>query len=138
MGLPALAVREIVRAMAIEPLPGAPSIVEGVVNLRGQILPVVDVRFRLALPAAALAPEQFLVALDLRDRAIVIRVDDVEDVVDVDESALEQPSSISPALERLAGVASTESGAVVVYDVAAFLTAAESEAIDRSTAARQP
>ena len=130
VGLPSLAVREIVRAVAIAPLPGAPAIVEGVVNLRGRIVPVVDVRRRLGIPALALSPDQFLVALDLPDRAIAVRVDDVDDVIDVDEGSLETPSSISPVLERLAGVASTASGAVVVYDVNAFLDAAEREALD--------
>lgn len=132
VGLPALAVREIVRAVAIAPLPGAPPIVEGVVNLRGRIVPVVDVRRRLGMPSVELAPDQFMVALDLPDRAIAIRVDDVEDVIDVDEASLEKPASISPALARLAGVASTESGAVVLYDVATFLDAAEREALDQA------
>lgn len=123
------------RAVAIEPLPGAPGIVEGVVNLRGHILPVVDVRRRLGMPAVELSPDQFLVALDLADRAIVVRVDDIDDVVELEAGSLENPSSISPVLERLAGVASTAEGAVVVYDVAAFLTAAEAEALDEAVSA---
>ncbi|MEO8561278.1 MAG: chemotaxis protein CheW, partial [bacterium] len=54
IGLPAAAVREIVRAVAITPLPGAPDIVEGAVNVRGRLVPVIDVRRLLGFPARQL------------------------------------------------------------------------------------
>jgi purine-binding chemotaxis protein CheW len=130
VGFPALAVREIVRAVALAPFPGAPAIIEGAVNLRGRIVPVVDLRHRLGLPASVVAPEQYLVALETAARVIAIRVDDVEDITEVLESSLEPPASVSPVLERLRGVAATESGALVIYDVDAFLTHAEQDALD--------
>lgn len=130
VGFSASAVREIVRAVAIAPLPGAPDIIEGAINLRGRIVPVVDVRQRLALPAVAVSPEQYLIALQTSDRLIAVRVDDVEDVIEVAESSMESPSSLSPALERLHGVAAIASGALVIYDVDAFLTQAEQEVLD--------
>ena len=134
IGLPALAVREIIRAVAIEALPGAPAIVEGVINVRGRITPVIDARTRLGFPALELSPEQFMVTLDVGDRVIAIRVDDVEDVVELQRAMLQVPTSISPVLQRLAGVASTAEGAIVLYDVSAFLDQAEREALDRVTA----
>jgi purine-binding chemotaxis protein CheW len=130
VGFSAAAVREIVRAVAIAPLAGAPAIIEGAVNLHGQIVPVVDVRQRLALPAMAVAPTQFLIALQASDRLIAVRVDDVEDMTEIPESSLEAPSALSPVLQRLQGIAAIESGALVIYDVDAFLTQAEREALD--------
>ncbi len=131
IGFSAAAVREIVRAVAVAPLAGAPGVIEGAVNLHGRIVPVVDVRQRLALPARPVAPDQFLVFLDAADRLIAVRVDDVEDVVDIPSASLETPAALSPVLQRLAGVAAMESGAVVIYDVDTFLTQAEREALDR-------
>lgn len=136
VGFPAAAVREIVRAVAIAPLSGAPPIIEGAINLHGRIVPVVDVRQRLAMPAVELAPEQFLIALDAGERLVAVRVDDVEDLIEIPASSLESSSGLSPVLERLAGIAALSDGALVVYDIDTFLTQAEGEALDRASAER--
>ena len=135
VGFSAAAVVEIVRAVAIAPLSGAPGVIEGAINLHGQIVPVVDIRQRLALPPAAVSPEQFFIALETSDRVIVVRVDDVDDVTEIAASSLEMPSSLSPVLQRLKGIAAVESGALVIYDVDAFLTQAEREALDAAAVA---
>ena len=132
LGFPAASVREIVRAVAIAPFPGAPRVIEGVINLHGRLVPVIDIRERLALPPAALAPDQFLVALQISDRLVAVRVDDVEEVTDVAQAGVEAPAALSPVLQRLQGVAPSESGALVIYDMDAFLTQAEREAIDQA------
>lgn len=134
IGFPADSVHEIVRAVAIAPLPGAPAIIEGAINLHGRIVPVVDVRRRLELPPEPLAPDQFLIALEARDRIIAVRVDDVEDVIEIASSSLVSQASVSPLLDRLEGIASVSGGALVVYDVNAFLTQAEGEALDQAAA----
>ena len=132
VGFSASAVIEIVRAVAIAPLSGAPGIIEGAINLHGRIVPVVDIRQRLALPALALSPEQYLIALQTSHRLIAVRVDDVEDLIEIDASSLESPASLSPVLQRLQGIAAVPSGALVIHDVDAFLTQAELEALDAS------
>lgn len=134
VGFSATAVRKIVRAAAIAPLAGAPAIIEGAINLHGRIVPVVDIRHRLALLAVELSPDQFFIALQTSDRLIAVRVDDVEDMIEVPASSLESPASLSPVLQRLEGVAAMDSGALVIYDVDAFLTQAEREALDAAGA----
>jgi purine-binding chemotaxis protein CheW len=129
IGFPAAAVREIVRAVAIVSLPGAPEVVEGVINLHGQIVTVVDLRHRLALSSLPVEPEQFLVILQSSDRLIAVRVDDVEDVIDLPVASLQSADSLSPVLQRLQGVAPIASGAIVIYDVDTFLTQAERDAL---------
>ncbi|MDB4916457.1 MAG: cheW [Gemmatimonadetes bacterium] len=131
VGFAASGVHEIVRAAALTPLPGAPDIIEGALNLHGRILPVVDVRKRLGLPALGIAPGHFLIALESAGRLIAVRVDDVVDVVDVDMDDLASATSLSPTLARLRGVAATANGAIVIHDVDAFLTQAEHEALDQ-------
>ena len=130
VGFSALAVREIVRSVAIAPFPGAPAIIEGAVNLHGRIVPVVNVRHRLDLPALPNSPDQFLVVLETSDRYIAIRVDDIDEVVDIETPAADQRGELSPVLRHLAGVAATSDGALVIYDAAAFVTQAEREAMD--------
>jgi len=130
LGFSALAVREIVRSVAIAPFPGAPAIIEGALNLHGRIVPVVDVRHRLDLPALPNSPDQFLVVLETSDRYIAIRVDDIDEVLDIATTDLDAPSELSPVLRRVAGVAATADGAIVIYDADAFLTQAERAAMD--------
>ncbi|CAN5907432.1 chemotaxis protein CheW [soil metagenome] len=130
IGFSASSIREVLRSVTIAPLLGTPRIIEGAVNFRGRIVPVVNVRARLSLPALANAPDQFLVILEVRERLIAVRVDDVEDLVDVDMSELETPKVVSPVVERLTGIAATAAGALVIYDADAFLTQAERDAID--------
>jgi purine-binding chemotaxis protein CheW len=131
IGFSAAAVREIVRAVAIAPLAGAPGVIEGAVNLHGRIVPVIDVRIRLSLPALPVASDQFLVFLETSDRLIAVRVDDVEEVAEIPASSLESPAALSPVLQRLQGIAAIDSGALVIYDVDTFLTQAEHEQLDR-------
>ncbi len=130
IGFAAGAVREILRSVAIAPLPGAPAVIEGAINLRGTIIPVVDVRRRLGLASLANAPDQFLVLLETSDRVIAVRVDDVDDLIDVPTVNVESQQTLSPVILGLAGVAATDDGALVIYDADAFLTQAERAALD--------
>jgi purine-binding chemotaxis protein CheW len=135
LALPATAVREIVRAVAITALPGAPAIIEGAVNVRGALVPVIDVRARLRLPARALDPDQFLVMLQAGDRTVALRVDEVDDLVDVSPREIEGTGTLSPAMQGLAGLSARADGMLVIYDPAAFVSQAESQALDAALAA---
>lgn len=137
IGFSAIAVREILRSVAIAPLLGAPAVIEGAINLRGTVIPVVDVRRRLAMAPSANAPEHFLVLLQTSDRVIAVRVDDVEDVVDMPNVGVENATALSPVLQGLAGIAATSDGALVIYDADAFLTQAEREAINQAGAVQR-
>lgn len=130
LGFQSSAVQGIHRAVAIAPLPGAPDIIEGAINLRGRIVPVLDLRRLFVLNPADVSPDQFLIILSIADRLIAVRVDDVLDVTEVPRKSFESPGTISPVLKKLEGVAATEAGAIVVYDVDAFLTQAETDALD--------
>jgi purine-binding chemotaxis protein CheW len=83
-GLPASDVRELVRAVAIVPLPLAGPGVEGVVNLRGQVIPVIDLRARLGLPARAVAPSDHMIVAESEGRLVALRVDRALDLVRLD------------------------------------------------------
>lgn len=130
VGLLASDVREVVRAVAITPLPGAPPIIEGVVNVRGAIVPVVDMRRRFGLATRAPDADEFLVMLDAGGRAIAMRVDDVDDLVAVGAAEIRAPGELSPALRSLAGLAALPDGTLVICDPAAFVSQAEGDAID--------
>jgi purine-binding chemotaxis protein CheW len=122
----------------IAPLPGAPAIIEGIVNVRGTIVPVFDLRARLGLPARAIDPGQHLVILASGTRTSAVRVDVVEDFVsiaDADIAVSLEDSGIGGARARhVDGIAATADGTTIIYDLAAFLSQSETEKLDDALA----
>ena len=86
-GVPILAVQEVLATAEIEPVPGTPAEVLGVINLRGQIVTVVDLRRRLGLPASAEARGP-LVVFDGPDETLAARVDRVTHVRRIPDPAI--------------------------------------------------
>jgi purine-binding chemotaxis protein CheW len=133
-GLALEAVREVVRAVAVTPLPGAPAVVEGAIDVRGELAPVLDVRARFGVPPAPLHPDQHMLIAHAGARLVVLRVDRVVALREVGAGTIAATDSVAPGLQRLAGIARLEDGLVLIQDLEAFLTQAEGEALDRALA----
>ena len=80
-GLPVTQVQEILRVSALTRVPHAPFPVRGVTNLRGYVLPVVDLRLRLGLPAVDPGPQARVMVVQTRGRLIGLLVDAVEQLL---------------------------------------------------------
>jgi len=101
-GIEVLRVQEVIRAQAMTRVPLAPSVVSGLINLRGQIVTAVDLRIRLALEPrpADQAPMNVVVRGD--DCAVSLLVDEIGDVVEVAEESFEPaPETLSPEVRGL-------------------------------------
>ena len=121
------------RAVAITPLPNAPALVEGVVNVRGRVLPVLDVRARFRLPARALDPSDHFIVASAGDRGVILRVDRATHLALLDEDVA--PPAGAPGAVYEAGVAMLDDGMVLVHDVGAFLSEAEAMGLDAAMGA---
>lgn len=136
-------VRELVRAVALTPLPRAPAVVEGVINLRGRPVPVLDVRRPFRLPSRSLEPTDHFIVVRTGDRLLALRVDRALDLVRLGE-AVEQGESLLPGVAYIARVTGFPRGLVLIHDLQAFLSATESEELAASlppasaTEGRQP
>lgn len=130
-GLPLDRVVEVLPSVATVPLPGAPAVVEGLLNLRGTLVPVVDLRARTGLRSRPAAPEDHLVACEVRGRVVAVRVDRAEEVLSVDSADLQAIEEVASA-SHLAGVTRTVDGLLLVYDVASFLSLEEILGIGRA------
>ena len=91
--LPILKVREIQAQATITRIPKAPPYMPGVINLRGAIVPILELRHRFSLGAAPDDTRPVIVIVEVQGRTVGIRVDSVSDVLDLD------PGSIRPAPE---------------------------------------
>jgi purine-binding chemotaxis protein CheW len=124
-------VREVVRAVSITRLPKAPPILEGVVNVRGCIVPALDIRARFNLPPKALEPSDHLVIAFAKRRLVAIRVDRVTDLVTLARSDVEDLTFAASESNLVAGVVKLHDGLVLLHDLATFLSAAEAESLDK-------
>lgn len=131
--LPLDAVAEIVLAARVEPVPSAPAAVLGVLNVRGEVLAVVDVAVFLGHDRQPLRPSDRFVLLAGSDPPTALRVDGVHDITELSVRPYEGPRRAEHVLGDL-GVALREDGLVVVHDPAAFVAAADHEALRRALA----
>ena len=97
-GVDILMVQEIIRAAPITPVPNSPEFVEGVINLRGNILPVIDLRRRLNLLTGEVdLKDTWILILDIQNKVTGFIVDSVTEVIKIQETTIEPPPDIIKA-----------------------------------------
>jgi purine-binding chemotaxis protein CheW len=113
-------VREIIRMQAITKIPGAPAFVEGVINLRGKVTPVMDLRKRLS-------KETRIVVVEVAGQDVGLTVDGVSEVLRIPVSVIELTSTIVAAEEAdyILGVAKLETKLVILLDIGRLLVGGE-------------
>jgi purine-binding chemotaxis protein CheW len=118
-GVPVSRVQEVLRAQPCTPVPLAPGPVAGLMNLRGEVVPVIDLRTRLALPARAPDEATMNVVVRADGEVISLLVDRIGDVVDVEEDAFEAPPDTvgAPARELIAGAYTLPDRLLIALDV---------------------
>ncbi|MBI3579345.1 MAG: chemotaxis protein CheW [Ignavibacteriales bacterium] len=128
------AVTRTIRAVEVTPLPHAPEIIIGVINVQGSILPVFNTRKRFHLPEREIAlNDQFVLAVSSQ-RAVALVVDAVKDVVDVQELDIIRAERILPAMEYVEGVVKLESGLLLIHNLDTFLSLDEGKLFDEAVA----
>jgi purine-binding chemotaxis protein CheW len=122
--IPALKVREIVRLSAITAVPHLPDSIRGVINLRGKIIPVMDLRVRFGLPSAANTGQTCIILVQVRtarsqSSAMGLVVDGVEEVVQLVESDIEQTPDFGShiAIHYLLGMAKIKGKVQALLDI---------------------
>ncbi len=89
-----LDVQEIIRMVEITPVPNAPHYVEGVLNLRGKVIPIINLRTRLGLSSTEHTKDTRIVVVDVAHLLLGFIVDSVEEVLRLPEELIEPPPSI--------------------------------------------
>ena len=125
-------VERIVPLVEITPLPQAPPIVLGVINVQGRVIPVVDIRQRFRLPERASLLSDRLVLARSADRTLALLVDAVIGVVDCSQSAWAVPDQIHPGLEYLQAVVTLDDGLILIHDIDTFLSSSEGRSLQEA------
>lgn len=130
--LPLSAVSEITRACALQPLPHAPRVILGVLNLRGQMVPVIDARLQLGLPSTPLDPADHFIITRIARQLVALRVEQLLGLVKLEARLGSNTQTLPESLTFVSGVAAAPHGVVLIYDLEQFLS--DSEAIELSGA----
>lgn len=132
--LPLDSVERVVRMVEVTPLPKAPVIVSGVVNVQGRLVPVINLRRRFALPERnVLLGDQLLIARSAT-LSLAMIVDAVIDVAACDAGDCVASASVVPGTEYVQGIAKLADGMVLIHDLDSFLSLAEAQSLERALA----
>ena len=128
--LPVVQVREILRLQEMTPLPKAPAFMAGVINLRGRVLAVIDLRKRFELEPASRSDEARIVIVRLPKALVGFIVDSVEEVLDLPREAIQVAPEVSSAhigRRYLSGIAQVETRLVLLLNATAVFSEEEAE-----------
>jgi purine-binding chemotaxis protein CheW len=132
-------VERAVRVVEIVPLPHAPEIVLGVINLHGRVIPVVDTRKRFGLSARRLTLDDHLIIARTPSRPLALLVDRVDGAVECAPAAVTAAAEILPGMGYVDGVATLDDGTILIHDLATFLSLEEAVGLDAAfDAAEEP
>jgi purine-binding chemotaxis protein CheW len=120
-------VERIVRLVEITPVPGAPEMVFGVINVEGCITPVVDIRKRFRLPARELALNDQLIVVRTRKRKVALVVNTVTEVVALPTEEVVMGETIPTHLDYVIGIVKRPDGLVLIPALDMFLSLEEEQ-----------
>ncbi|MBK7859262.1 MAG: purine-binding chemotaxis protein CheW [Archangiaceae bacterium] len=126
-GLPILKVRELIGALEVTRVPGAPAFVRGVVNLRGRVIPVTDLSLKLGIEGGGKSEQPVIIVVHSEKGPMGLWVDEVLEVVTFEASQIEPPTCISAAafdLSVLSGIGKAEARLVFLLELDRALAAA--------------
>jgi len=126
-GVDILKVREIIRMVAITKVPQAPSYVDGVINLRGKVIPIVDLRKRFNLEAKEYDKNTRIVVVDIVGNIMGMVVDSVSEVLRLPSNTIEPPPEIVTGInsEYINGVAKLDNRLLIFLDLSKVIDVGE-------------
>jgi len=126
-GLPISIVREIVRVPEITSVPNAPDYIEGVINLRGRIIPVVDLRKRFGDKSFERDKKNRIVVVELQSRAVGLIVHSASEVLRIRPSEIDEPHNVfkEGELNYITGIGKLNGRLVILLDLNKILERGE-------------
>ncbi len=133
-------VREVLKMIRITPLPRSLNFVEGVINLRGEVIPVIDLRKRFNLPSVDRTDESRIIIVEVEERMVGLTVDSVSEVIRLSNKQIQEaPNQVAGEQTNLImGVGKIDERMLIILNLERILTSEEQIALDDlSRAGRQ-
>ena len=107
--------------VAVHPLPGAPAGIDGVIDLHGEIVAVIELRSRLGDASRPADPLEHLVVAWSGNQKVALRVDRALDLITAPNTEVVEATTV-PSRPQIQGVARLDHGLLLIHDIAAFLS----------------
>ena len=143
-GIGILKIKEIIGMMPVTTVPRTPEYVKGVINLRGKVIPIIDLRLRFGMESIDYTERTCIIVVEIDGQTGTVQVgvvvDAVSEVLNVDTKDIEDTPQFGRSLdtEYILGMAKMEGGVKILLDVDQVLTGEESEAIRKVNAKGPP
>lgn len=130
-GVDILRVQEIIRMLPITKVPNSPSFVEGIINLRGKVIPIIDLRKRFGMELTDHNEKTRITVMDLQGQVVGFVVDAVREVLRIQKSTIEEPPQVVAGVgsEYLKGVGKLDDRLLILLDLDHLLTENEKTAL---------
>lgn len=132
-GVDILKVQEINRMLKITEMPNAPEFVEGIVNLRGRIIPVIDLKKRLRMETKERDNSTRIIVVELSGKTVGFIVDEVSEVLRIEPHITEPPPEMVAGIssDYITAVAKLDDRLLILLDLNKVLTLKENEVLER-------
>ncbi len=130
-GIEILRVREIIKLMDITTVPQTPDYMKGVINLRGKVIPVIDLRLKFSMPEEEHTKETCIIVTEVNKTSIGIIVDSVSEVLDIKSEEIEDAPHLGQDIDTnfILGLGKTKERIVILLDIEQVLSSEELETV---------
>ncbi len=130
-GIEILRVREIIGVMDITTVPQTPDYMKGVINLRGKVIPVIDLRLKFSMPEEKYTQETCVIVVEVNNTHIGIIVDSVSEVVDISTSEIEETPPFGQGIDTsfMMGMGKVKEKIIILLNIEMVLSSEELEQI---------
>jgi purine-binding chemotaxis protein CheW len=132
-GVEILKVREIIGMVPITAVPRTPSFVKGVINLRGKVIPVIELRAKFAMDTVAYTEQTCIIVVDVAGVEMGVIVDRVCEVLDIAEQEIEDTPGFGTSVdtEFILGMGKSDGKVTILLDISRVLTGQQMEAVEQ-------
>ncbi|MCP5005936.1 MAG: purine-binding chemotaxis protein CheW [Planctomycetes bacterium] len=134
-GIEILKVREIIGVIDITSVPQTPHYLKGVINLRGKVIPIIDLRLKFSMPEQAHKQETCIIVAEVSGDQIGVVVDDVSEVLDIKGGEIEETPQFGQGLDTdfIMGLGKANDKIIIMLDIDKVLSTEELELIEQLT-----
>ena len=125
-------IREVMSYRKVTPLPNMKGFIKGIINLRGIIVPVFDIREKFDLPTGAYTPYHVIIVMEIMGRVMGIVADEIADVLMLSPDEFQPTTNLPPGMhsEYLKGIGSRNQELIILLDMDRLLSHDELESLD--------
>ncbi len=134
-GIEIIKAREIIGLMEITTVPQTPDYMKGVINLRGKVIPIIDLRLKFAMPEVEHTRETCIIVVEVGSAQVGIIVDGVSEVTDIKGEDIEDAPNFKQEIDTnfIMGLGKTKQKIIILLDIEGVLTTEELKMVEEIT-----